>query len=204
MERLPRRSPMKEMTRRGLLAGTPIAGLALATALPGNASAEDKPAARDEQFWIGPFPLRDWYKTREDKKSPFNVGTGPSYDEIMKSLNECRVYLLERRTADKSGRPQFGEHPYPRVALEGKLFHSWTVDGKDFAITILGGESMGRLTTYGRSPAVREVKVVQIKFRYDGENWLVRGTVEQPQNLGKSLMYDINGKYLPGQSIIPE
>jgi hypothetical protein len=194
---------MKEMTRRSLLAGTPIAGLALAAALPDKARAGDKPATRDEQFWIGPFPLGDWYKSRGDKKSPFNVGTGPSYDEIVESLNECQVYLLDRRTPDDSGKLCFGDTKdrYPRVAFEGKLFHSWTVDGKDFAICVLGGASKGMTDYYSHSPAVRVVFSIQIDFRFDGENWLARGTVVQSQSPRKSIAYDINGKQVPAKSI---
>lgn len=188
---------MKELSRRGLLAGTPLAGLALA-ALPGTTLAEEKPAAREGHLWIGPFPLGDWYKPR-DKESPFNVGTGPSHDEILKSLNECRVYVHDKRTVDKSGKPRFGEFKdgYPCVALEGKLYHFWKIGGKEFVICVQQADCKCDVTDYDHTPPARSVWAIQIDFRYDGENWLARGTCVRGQSSPKPLVYDINGKQLP-------
>jgi len=193
---------MKEMTRRGLLAATPLAGVALAAALPGKTLGREKPApARAECFWIGPYPLADWYKSRPDKRSPFNIGTGPSYDDIVESLKECRVYLLEQRIVDVAGELLFGkdEDGFPRVTLEGKLYHSWTVDGKDFAICVEKVTSRGVCTDYHRLPAVRIVSDIAIDIRFEGENGFARGSCSQSHILRKPVAYDINGKLLPGK-----
>jgi hypothetical protein len=190
---------MDEMTRRAVLTKAPAAGLAaLITALPGESVAGKEPAAREELFVLGPFPLGDWFKARPDKKSPFLVGTGPSYDEIVESLNECRVYLIDQRVESNSGKVDFGDRGYPRVALEGKLFHSWKVDGKDFTIQFPGAKSLALTTDYSRSPAVRTVAGIEVTFRFEGENWLAKGTSVQNHHLRKPVTYDITGKRLPG------
>jgi hypothetical protein len=115
----------------------------------GNKNVKDE----EEVVLVGPFLLGDLYAQMDDKELLTNIpeGGGPSNKAIIRTLNKCKVYIIDKRKRPtQKGGKAFLSDSRPKVVLEGKL--SFTLEdkkGKLFKIHVMeakmGGSTNWRL-----------------------------------------------------------
>src|SRR5262249_40039265 len=118
-----------------------------------------KPASNEELFVIGPYNLGDLYEKWKDSTSMVTIGAayaekdGASDAEIVKSLNDTRVYIIDKRIRrDSLWRfASYTGKDHPKAAGEGKMFHEFKTKKGHFSIEIaelyIMGGSLGTDST---------------------------------------------------------
>ena len=186
---------MKRINRRTALAAISASSLSALVAQPSRAA--DAAADKRELFAIGPFALGDWfkhYRTKYQDKEPLAAGA-PEDDQIIKSLNECRLYLIDRRVWADRSKPRFDESKdrFPQVAAEGKLVHSWNEKGGTCTIWVKEMSAKDVRTDCDASPPFRRLDIsVGIEILGAGRQITQTETlhfVSEPV-----IAYDINGQ----------
>src|SRR5947208_125918 len=76
-------------------------GLVAGVAAPADEGVQDRDT-KGELLVLGPFPLGRLYENMENVKHRDLIpkGGGPSHASIIKALNECKVYVIDRRVRD--------------------------------------------------------------------------------------------------------
>ena len=186
---------MKSINRRAALAAISASSLSALIAQPSHAA--DVAADKQELFAVGPFALGDWfkhYRTKYRDKEPLAAGA-PEDDQIVRSLNECRLYIIDRRVWTDRAKPRFDESKdrFPHVAAEGKLVHSWK--GKESTCTIWINEMSAKdvRTDCDASPPFRRLDI-SVGIEILG----ARRQITQTETLHfvsePVIAYDINGQ----------
>jgi hypothetical protein len=192
---------MKRVTRRTALAALSVSGVAALIPVTQGADPEAV-TTKHELFVVGPFSLGEWFKKhREQKKRKGAIVVGaPDDDEIIKSLNECKLYVIDQRVWKDKDTVRFGDSKdgYPKLVAEGKLMHTWKEKGKNCTIWLTVMTLAGSSTEERTPPPCRMVTWnVSIDIR--GENALVVETASHAFMSDRPTSYDITGKQLPDE-----
>src|ERR1043166_8248395 len=85
----------------------------------------------------------------------------PSQEEIVKSLKECMLYLIDQRVWENPSKAVFVPFPdngeEPKLVAAGKLLHVWKDEKKEFTIQITEVSASLNSTNNGASPPFRKV-----------------------------------------------
>jgi hypothetical protein len=192
---------MDAVTRRGILTAIPGAGLAAALTFAPRAAAGD-PASppQGELLVIGPFGLGDWCAAamaRNPLWKLFTLGVAPGEADLVKSLNACRLFVIDRRTLKDPERPRFpdSDRDYPVIAVAGKSTHSRKEKGKTFAIELEEPRVIPDSTRNGASPPFKKI-AVGLSLKVRAVSWL--GTDEGTYKVTHPLAYDVYGRQRRG------
>lgn len=184
---------MRKVTRRLALGGLSGASLAAVLGdLPTAPAGEKKPAPRREFFVVGPFSLGDWFqKSKLRIEGLFNLGA-PDGKEIVKSLNECTLYVLDKRVWNDAKKKRFADGG-PKLVATGKLHHVWKDDGKKFTIHLSELKASSDSINYDAVPPHQRVRV-SVELITMGTTSL--GTSSSTISICPEdpLFYDLNGK----------
>jgi hypothetical protein len=192
---------MKRLTRRAALAALSAASFGPVAATT-RAAAPEAGAAKHELFVVGPFCLGDWFKEyRERKKARRPIVAGaPDDAEIIESLNDCKLYVIDRRVWKDKDTVRFddSQDAYPKLVAEGKLRHFWDEKGMNCTIWVTRLALAGSKTNHRTPPPFREASWnVAIDIR--GEKATVVETASYAFMSDRPTSYDITGKLLLGQ-----
>ena len=155
-----------------------------------NLAIGDDPAEKREPIVIGPFKLGDWLdESKVEIQGSFD-DLAPDRKEIIKSLNECEVYLFDQRITTKGKGPRFD---YPKLVATGKLHHVWESKSGRFVIQIATLTASPNMTDYFNKPAARRALVnVTVQTHESNGKEYARATISfGPQKL---IPYNINGE----------
>jgi hypothetical protein len=197
---------MNGMSRRDALRFVPTLGLCtVAATTPGGAIAEEggKQAPQREVFVVGPYPLGDLYRRYKDKDSIgdcFKKGAGPGDDDIVKSFNDCRLYVIDQRVRGNEPGWQFAEYKdgYPKLAAEGKLVHPLHDQGKkDFVIALAELEPMGTHTVESTEVSPSRSFHVTVGLKISGTLGLLSVQASYNLCLTRCIAYDVMGRLKP-------
>jgi hypothetical protein len=189
---------MKRINRRTALNVISASGLAALTAT--TQAAPETPAPKKEVFVLGPFSLGDWFKKyREHRKAKEAIVYGaPDDAEIIKSLHDCKLYVIDRRVWMDKDTVRFDDakDSGPTLAATGKLIHTWKGKGKNCTIWLQGLSAIASSTDHRTPPPTRQV-LLHVAIDIRGENALV--TQSATHEFSSDLKYDITGKELPAE-----
>jgi hypothetical protein len=190
---------MKPVTRRTALAALSAASFGSLVS-DCQAAPPEAPAVKHELFVVGPFSLGNWFKKhREETKAKDSIVFGaPDDAEIVKSLNECKLYVIDRRVSKDKETKHFDDpkEGYPQLVASGKLIHTWKEKGKNCTIWVKTLMAIASSTDESTPPPSRIVELnVTIDIR--GENAFATQTKTVAFNSDQSIAYDITGKRLP-------
>jgi hypothetical protein len=188
---------MKPITRRTALAALAAGSFgSLTTAMQG--APPEAPAAKHELFVIGPFSLGDWFKKhREESRAKDAIVYGaPDDAEIIKSLNECKLYVLDRRVCKDKETAHFDDSKdYPQLVAGGKLIHSWKEKGKNCTIWVTTLKAIAS-STDERTPPPSRIVTLNATIDIRGENAIVTQTKTTSFEPDRRIAYDITGKLI--------
>jgi hypothetical protein len=190
---------MKRVTRRTALAALSVSGVAALVPVTRGAGPEAV-AAKHELFVVGPFSLGDWFKKyREERKAKGTIVYGaPDDAEIIKSLNDCKLYVIDQRVWKDKDTPRFGDSKdgYPHLVASGKLIHTWKEKGKNCTIWVKELKApVDSRNDVQPSPRCRIL--LHVALNLEGTNGVVTQTATH--EFSRNLVYDITGKELPGE-----
>lgn len=192
---------MTEPNRRDALGHVCGAGLAaLLAAAPGTLAdpVRGKAGAKRELFIVGPFLLGDWYKMASKSHQIgdwFLKGAGIDANEVIKTLNKNRVFIIDERVREGAKKVRFSDGDYPAAAVAGDLKHEWTnKDGKKFVLRVVKMEFVAPSTDEGAGLQRRRSTLVGFAFRLDGDFGLVSRSDQSHFMLEDAVQYDVNGK----------
>jgi hypothetical protein len=188
---------MAEMTRRRILAAIPGTCVVALSSAP-DAAADEAPAApKTEMFAVGPFLLGEWIPPKVGKPL-FGDLTGaspPEFEEIVKSLNECRLFVVDGRTINDPKSPSFSRKQFGELSAAGKMVHIWKSFGSEFSIVVskleLGVTSLREMN----SPATKKV-IASLELNIHTSVFI--GQCESKYSLAKNLTYDVFGRIVKG------
>jgi hypothetical protein len=190
---------MNPVTRRAALVSISAGGFGslVANTLAGPANV---PTLKQEFFVVGPYSLGDWFKKyREEAKSAIVVGA-PDDDEIIKSLNECKLFVIDRRRWKSKDKARFERaEGYPQLVAGGKLIHKWKEKGKNCTILVEELKAVLNHTYDDTTPPSRHV-ILNVTIDIRGENGLVSQHKRCSFDTDREIAYDITGKEIPGKS----
>jgi hypothetical protein len=133
-----------------------LSGLAVVflAVVPAWGSAKKGPTEGQQQLIaIGPIGLGDLYLKM--KKGPILRGGGPPEAAIVNSLNQCQVFIIDKKVF-KKGEWEPAEKGFPKLTLGGKLsFVLKDKKGKDFEVQVSQLRTMGTCTVLGKQPCYR-------------------------------------------------
>jgi len=143
---------------------------------------------------IGPFTLGDWFKKhRKEQRAKGTIVIGaPDDAEIVKSFNDCKLYVIDQRVWKDKDTVRFDGSP--KLVAEGRLGHAWEGKGKSCKIWLKSVGANVTDTDHTTSPPFRTV-LLQVTFDICGEN---SGRTESgTYSLSSLFSYDIIGKEIP-------
>ena len=182
---------MKKITRRTALHG--ISGAGLAALLSASVRADEAPAKKSELFVVGPFKLGEWFdKSKATLEGFFHQGA-PERKEIVKSLKECFIYVIDLRIWEDDKKPSFGASDKPKLVATGKLHHVWKDKKKSFMIQVSELTVAVNHTNYDTSPPCRTV-CPNIRLKTAGSIFLGDTTSTYSLCPKGDIVYDINGR----------
>jgi hypothetical protein len=188
---------MGKLTRRRILAAIPGTCVAALASVP-EAGAGDLPAVpKTELFALGPFLLGKWV-TPGVAKSPFGALTGgspPDFEEVVKSLNECRLFVVDGRTIEGPKSPSFSKQHLGELSAAGKMCHIWKSTGTDFSIVVSKLELHISSTRERMTPATKVV-LACLELNVHTSGFI--GRSEATYKLSKDITYDVLGRILKG------
>lgn len=176
-----------------LVLGLPV--LLEGTRLTATAQEGKQPAAKAEIFVVGPFSLGEIYRQSGHSFSKFSKisgGNGVSEADIIKSLDQCKLYVIHKRVW-KEKAWEFGGQPV--ATISGKLRHDFKDKGNPFTIRVLSVQAGADLMDYTQSPPTLRL-LLSADFEihaslggFTNFTWLEE--IKSP-----SYGYDMNGKTL--------
>jgi hypothetical protein len=192
---------MDAVTRRGILTVIPGAGLAAALSLAPRAGAADPSSPpQGELLVIGPFGLGDWFAAAAAEHplgAHSTLGVAPADAELVKSLNECKLFVIDRRSLKDPERPSFPltDADYPVIAVAGKSAHSWGEKGTSFSIELEESRVHNNSIRNRATPPFKMVSAgLTLKVR--AVAWV--GKAETTHCIGRSVAYDVYGRQRRG------
>lgn len=184
---------MRKLTRRSALGGLSGAGLvSLLGTLPRIANAGEKEPQRREFFVIGPYYLGDWFRKDNLRLLRLFHQGAPNPDEIVKSLRECTLFIIDERVWKDPKKVRFADGG-PKLVATGKLHHVWENNKKTFTIKIRDLKAAQDLIDYVSEPPRKRVGL-SVEMTVDSTspegNTSSIFSIISPED----YFYDINGK----------
>jgi hypothetical protein len=175
------------------------AGAALLVAAGAAAEKGEKtPPGPPQLVVLGPFGLGDLYQAGKGKKGlsdMFLTGPGPAEADVVKTLNQNQVFVIDQKVLDKTGKWVFGEskEDYPRLAVAGKLTHEIKDQkGNEFTIQILEVRRVGMHTNKVRTPEARSIGCT-FRLHVQGKGHWVTETGTYHVSVIDGFAYEVDG-----------
>jgi hypothetical protein len=159
--------------------------------------AKGKPLRKHEIFAVGPYLLGELYQNRkegEPLRDSLKKGSGPAEDDLIKSFNDTRLYVVDRRVLTDAQTWDFDSAAdgYPKLAVEGTFYHELKDSrGREFTIQVVEVALRGTGTAHFKIP--NRTAHVLVTLRISGSLGFLAATATYNLDLGRCVAHYVTG-----------